>query len=103
MKLFYGAYTLHGEKHAAIYDSSDVWKQEINNPDCSDIIVIPFVVHGKTYAARRESVRLTAVEWCNNVESWPLSWNELHMIADWFYRNGKRCGLLSELTENGLC
>lgn len=32
-----------------------------------------------------------------------LSWNELSIIQDWFYRNGKRYGLLEELKENAFC
>lgn len=100
--MFYGSYSLNGEKHAAIYGSWDLFHRDTFNPLCEDITIIPFETHGKRYADRRESVRETAVEW-SNCEAWPLSWGEVQIIADWFYRMGKRYGLLIEFQENGLC
>lgn len=100
--MFYGSYYLNGEKRAAIYDSYDLFNRDTFNPLCEDITIIPFETHGKRYADRRESVRDTAVEW-SNCEAWPLSWGEVQTVADWFYRMGKRYGLLSEFRENGIC
>lgn len=101
--MFYGSYYLNGEKHAAIYFSSDLWHRDTFSPLCEDIVIIPFETHGKSFADRRESVRETAVEWSNYGEAWPLTWNEINHISDWFYRMGKRYGLLTEFRENGLC
>lgn len=100
--MFYGSYVFDGEKHAAIYYSHDLFNRDTFNPLCEDITIIPFETHGKSYADRRESVRETAVEW-SNCEAWPLSWGEVQIIADWFYRMGKRYELLTEFRENGLC
>lgn len=100
--MFYGSYVLNGEKHAAIYFSGEEWARDTFNPLCEEITVIPFETHGKSYADRRESVWNTAVEW-SNCEAWPLSWGEVQTVADWFYRMGKRYGLLTEFRENGLC
>lgn len=100
--MFYGSYVFDGEKHAAIYDSYDLFNRDTFNPLCEEITVIPFETHGKSYADRRESVLNTAVEW-SNCEAWPLSWGEVQTVADWFYRMGKRYGLLTEFRENGLC
>lgn len=100
--MFYGSYVFGGEKYAAIYDSWDLWHSDTFSPLCEDITIIPFKTHGKNYADRRESVRETAIEW-SNCEAWPLSWGEVQTVADWFYRMGKRYGLLAEFRENGLC
>lgn len=100
--MFYGSYVSDGEKHAAIYDSWDLFHRDTFNPLCEEITIIPFESHGKSYADRRESVRNTTVEW-SNCEEWPLSWSEVHTVTDWFYRMGKRYGLLTEFRENGLC
>lgn len=99
--MFYGEYHLDGKKHAAIYYSNDLFFRDTFSPLCEEITVIPFETHGESYADRRESVRKTAVEW-SNCEAWPLSWCEMQTVADWFYRMGKRYGLLTEFRENGL-
>lgn len=101
--MFYGSYVLNGEKHAAVYDSHDLFYRDTFSPLCENITVIPFETHGKSYADRRESVQETAVEWSNCGEAWPLSWGEVQAVTDWFYRMGKRYGLLTEFQENGLC
>jgi len=101
--MFYGSYVLDGKKHAAIYYSWPLFHRDTFSPLCEEITVIPFETHGKSYADRRESVYNTAVEWSNYSEAWPLSWGELQTVADWFYRMGKRYGLLTEFRENGLC
>lgn len=100
--MFYGSYYLDGKKHAAIYYSWDRFHRDTFNPLCEEITIIPFETHGKRYADRRDSVRDTAVEW-SNCEAWPLSWCEVQTVVDWFYRMGKRYGLLTEFRENGLC
>lgn len=100
--MFYGSYYFDGKKHAAIYDSWDLFHRDTFNPLCEEITIIPFESHGKSYTDRRESVRETAVTW-SNCEAWPLSWCEVQTVADWFYRMGKRYGLLTEFRENGLC
>ena len=100
--MFYGSYVFDGKKHAAIYYSHDLFNRDTFNPLCEDITIIPFETHGKRYADRRESVRETAIKW-SNCEAWPLSWCEVQTGADWFYRMGKRYGLLTEFRENGLC
>lgn len=101
--MFYGSFVLDGKKHAAIYDSYDLFNRDTFSPLCEDITIIPFETHGKRYADRRESVRDVAVEWSNYGETWPLSWSEIQHVADWFYKMGKRYGLLIEFRENGLC
>ena len=100
--MFYGSYYLDGEKHAAIYDSWDLFHRDTFSPLCEEITVIPFETHGKSYADRRESVRNTAIEWQNG-DTWPLSWGELQTVLDWFERMGRRYGLLTEFRENAIC
>lgn len=56
----------------------------------------------KTYQERKAAARNAAIEWQAQFDSRDYSWGELMMIADKFYRIGKRYGLLREFAENGI-
>lgn len=64
---------------------------------------VQFVIRGDTYAERKESCRDVAIQFSNIANCGGLYWSDLQIIGDWFYRNGKRYGLLTEFRENGLC
>lgn len=66
------------------------------------LFITDFKVKGKTYQDRKEFVRDIAINYSNN-GAFGLSWGELAMIGDEFYKLGKRYGLLKEFKENGVC
>lgn len=101
--MFYGSYILNGERHSALYDSCEQWARDIFSPLCDDINVINFHTTGRNYSERKASARSVAVEWSTRGFAWGLSWLDCQRIADWFFRVGKRYGLLDEFRENGLC
>ncbi len=66
------------------------------------LFITDFKVKGKTYADRKEFVRDLAIEYSNN-QACGLSWYEVGMVSDMFYKLGKRYGLLKEFKENCIC
>lgn len=64
---------------------------------------VVFEVHGKTYQERKASAQDIAVSFSNIAYCGGLYWSDLQVLSDWFYRFGKRYGLLTEFRENGLC
>lgn len=56
-----------------------------------------------TYAERKEKARNEAIEWSFWTGENPLSYEGLAIACDYFYKLGKRYGLLKEFRENGIC
>lgn len=54
------------------------------------------------YQEQKEKAREIAIEWQNNDSDFPYSWEGYAMICDYFYKLGKRFGLLKEFRENGI-
>lgn len=55
------------------------------------------------YAKNKNRIREKAIEWQNRFQHHDYSYEELVEIGDYFYKNGKRYGLLKEFRENGIC
>lgn len=55
-----------------------------------------------TYAERKENVREEAIDWQYEASEKNLSYGELAEAGDYFYKMGKRYGLLREFRENGI-
>ena len=54
------------------------------------------------YQKRKDAARQKAIEWqCNSSEQ-NLSYSELATIGDFFYKLGKRFGLLGEFRDNAI-
>ena len=64
--------------------------------------LIPFTVKGKTYREKQASLHDTAVNFSNAFME-GLYMSDLASICDWFYKQGKRYGLLQEFRENAIC
>lgn len=62
---------------------------------------VVFSVRGNTYQERKNHCRNIAIDYQNMFEN-GLSYGEISIIEQWFYVNGKRYGLLTELRENGI-
>lgn len=57
----------------------------------------------KTYYERKEEIRQEAIEWQLNFANNNYSWGDLYEWGNYFYKLGKRYGLLREFHENGIC
>lgn len=55
-----------------------------------------------TYAKRKENARQIVIDWQLNESDYPYSYGGMAILTDYFYRLGKRYGLLSEFRENGI-
>lgn len=53
-----------------------------------------------TYAQRKENARQLAIEWQGNDTAY--SYEGIGIVSDYFYKLGKRYGLLREFKENGI-
>ena len=73
-------------------------------PRCYELDdILNLKISGKTYAERKASLEDIAIQysyWCGE---WNCSYMELAGVSDFFERNGKRYGLLTEFRENGIC
>ena len=106
--MFIGYYELGGKEYCAIYyknrDGYLQWCRDIFSPMCENIKILDFTIKGKTYKERKGCLYDIAVEWSNTFFSiYCWSYGELAEICDYFYRNGKRYGLLEEFKENAIC
>ena len=54
------------------------------------------------YQEQKEKAREIAIEWQKNDSDFPYSWEGYAMVCDYFYKLGKRFGLLKEFRENGI-
>ena len=54
------------------------------------------------YQRRKEAVRQEAIDWQYESVEQNLSYGELQEIGDYFYKLGKRFGLLREFRENAI-
>lgn len=54
------------------------------------------------YQKRKESVRQEAIDWQLEASEQDLSYGELAEIGNFFYKLGKRFGLLREFRENAI-
>ena len=55
-----------------------------------------------TYAERKENARQIAIDWQLNESDYPYSYGGMAILTNYFYRLGKRYGLLKEFRENGI-
>ena len=57
----------------------------------------------KTYQEIKERIRTKVIEWQATFEDHTCYESELAEAYNYFYRNGKKYGLLTEFRENGIC
>ena len=100
--MFYANYTKpSGENVSRLYFSTKEYHRDTFNPETEIYSVINFRVRGRTYRDRQADLCNTARRW--QYESAPgLSWNEIADVADWFYAQGKRYGLLRDFREEAI-
>jgi len=55
------------------------------------------------YYIKKEEIRQQAIEWQLDFSNHNYSYYELMEFSDYFYKMGKRYGLLKEFRENCIC
>ena len=100
--MFFARYINNEKETAELYYDWDKFHSDTFSPYTQFVSLIDFTIHGRDYQSRKESLRDIAVEWSHN-NGIDLYASELFEIEDWFYKNGKRYGLLEEFRENAIC
>jgi len=54
------------------------------------------------YQKQKETIRQEAIDWQIDASETNYSYEGLAMVGDYFYKMGKRYGLLKEFRENGI-
>lgn len=54
------------------------------------------------YQKRKEQARQEAIEWQHEFAEHNYSYYDLYEFGNYFYKQGKRYGLLKEFRENGI-
>lgn len=89
-----------------LYFDNQQYIHDTFNPEVETLEIIPFQIHGKTYADRKENARQLAIDFQNCEDGSAdinLSYRELSYIQSFFEHVGKRYGLLREFRENAIC
>ena len=95
----------NGAEHAELYYGHYGWDQYYRNtfnPLTETINFVEFKISGRDYKSRKSSLENIAIEW-SYCDSSGLYMSEYIAITEWFYRNGKRYGLLTDFRENAIC
>ena len=90
-----------GKKSSRLFQSWDSFHEATFSPEVEIVAMLPLMVHGNTYAERRESLRQLAIDVHANDDG-GLAWSEYTLIGDFFERNAKQLGLVCEFRENGV-
>lgn len=56
-----------------------------------------------TYQEKKKKAREKAIEWQERLVEQSISYGELVIAQSVFEQLGRRCGLLTEFRENGIC
>lgn len=86
---------------ASIFDTWHEYHAATFPPDCIISAVIPLTIHGSTYAERRESLRNMAQD-IQTADNGGMSYGEVATLNDYFTRQARRYGLLTEFRDNGI-
>ena len=110
--MFVGKYELDGKEYFNLYfedtfhigdDGWKIWHEDTFSPNTKNIELLEFKIKGKTYKEKKGCLQDIAIEWSNHFSQYSWSYGELAEIGIWFYKMGKRYGLLREFRENGIC
>ena len=94
--------TLTGEEKAHLTDFEELNKL-LFSPIMEQVFIMDFVIHGKTYRERKASLEVKAIDYSNFRYCDGLYMSDIIAISNYFERNGKRYGLLTDFHENAIC
>ena len=80
-----------------------MWNEDTFSPDTKNINILDLTIKGKTYKERKYFAEEIAKIWQNEFSSLNWSYNELAIMNEYFYKIGKKYGLLKEFKENCIC
>ena len=101
--MYYVRFNNAGTAKNVLYMDRTEYEKAISVPGAETDLVIDFTIHGKDYRTRKADCEYIGVLWSNEGDTAGLYYTDLSHISDWFYRNGKKYGLLTDFVENGLC
>ena len=111
--MFIGVYELEGKEKFNIYhyrnsdryrvNEWEIWLKDTFSPNIKNIRFLDFKISGENYEERKASLEDLAKEWQSHFSQYSWSYGELAEIEDYFYKNGKRYGLLKVFKENCIC
>ena len=101
--MFYAKLKQDGKETGVLYEDFQDYISDTFSPEVETMVIIPFTVHGSSYAERRANVRETAIDFQAANDCGGLYQSDYGLIGDWFEKMGKRYGLLKELRENCVC
>lgn len=105
--MFLGKYELDNKEYNYIYIKKNggwnAFYKDTFSPLTKNIETLNLVVKGKNYKEKQDYLRDLAIDYQYNFSSLSWSYGELLDIQDFFYKNGKRYGLLKEFKENAIC
>ena len=85
-----------------VFTSAEEYHAATFSPDCIIEHINRLEIKGKTYSERREHLRNLAID-IQSANNGGLSYSEYAILADFFDRNAKKYGLLTEFRENAIC
>ena len=93
-----------GTYDGGVYQNWSAYFADTFSPQIEEVALISdkAVLTG-SYQDKKNYIRSQAVEYSLSSSLIPLSYMELMIIEDYFYKMGKRFGLLREFRENGIC
>ena len=105
--MFLAKYDNDGETEFYIYyKNHNGYRQffeDTFSPMLENIEVLDLKIKGNTYSEKKDYLEDLAKDYQYNFSSLSWSYSELIEIQDFFYKNGKRYGLLKEFKENAIC
>lgn len=79
------------------------WHKDTFSPHIENIDMLDLSIQGNNYAERKNHAEELAKRWQLDFSGLSWSYSELVVIQDYFYKIGKRYGLLKEFKENCIC
>ena len=80
-----------------------MWNEDTFSPYTKNMNILDLTIKGKTYKERKYFAEEIAKIWQNEFSNLNWSYNELAIMNEYFYKIGKKYGLLKEFKENCIC
>ena len=87
---------------ANVFTSAEEYHAATFSPDCIIEHIQRLEIKDRNYQERRENLRNIAID-IRSADNGGMSYSEYAFLADFFDRNAKKYGLLTEFRENCIC
>jgi hypothetical protein len=92
-----------GKVKGGLYDTYEEYIKETFSPECKEIGIVEFKIHGRKYAECKSNAEDIALEAQYLMSELSLYQGELAWIGSWLETIGRKYGLLREFKENAIC